>query len=244
MSLRERVLGRVERSVQRRGYPRTAVALIVGFAATLSFILSVVLVEVGLDHMGVRYLVCLGFGYGVFLGLLRFVASRHSVDIDPGLDIPISKGFEDRLPDSVAGEGGDFGGGGASGSWSSDAIDPSATAGSGSAHAMTDVTGAFDLDDGWAFLIPVLMLVSGVLAGGYVVAIAPVLVAEVALDLAVAAGAYRAASRLAPQHWCVGAIRRTWLVAACLGALVGGLGFLLQTLAPNAHTIGAALESL
>jgi hypothetical protein len=189
---------RLEISVERRGYPRTAVALIVALAALVSLILSIVLLASGLSHMGVRYLICLAFGYLVFLVLLRLLASRHSTDLDPGIDLPGSGGSGASSPDSLSGGGGEFGGGGASGTWGPDAVDSTSARGTSSA---ADSVSGLDLDDGWVIALPLVLLAGAMLASGYVIMIAPVLVAEVALDVAIAAGAYRAAARLSPQHW-------------------------------------------
>jgi len=237
---------RLEISVERRGYPRTAVALIVAFAALASLILSILLVELGVTHMGVRYLICLAFGYLVFLALLRLLASRHATDLDPGLDFPGSGGSGGSAPDAFSGGGGGFAGGGASGTWGPAGVDPAASPAPSVSSVADSVSGLdldLDLDEGWVVAVPLVILAGAVLASGYVIVIAPVLVAEVALDVAIAAGAYRAAARLSPQHWAVGAVRRTWLAALGLAVLVGGVGFVLQSLAPDAHTIGAALAS-
>jgi hypothetical protein len=243
MSLRERIVRRLEISVERRGYPRTAVALIVALAALVSLILSIVLVEFGLTDMGVRYLICLVFGYLVFLALLRLLASRHFADLDPGIDLSGSGRSGGSSPDSFSGGGGEFGGGGASSTWGPTAVDPTASSAQGS-DAVADSVSGLDLDEGWVVAIPLVILAGAALASGYVVMIAPVLVAEVALDVAIAAGAYRAAATLDPQHWTFGAVRRTWLAVLGLAILVGGFGFGLQALAPDAHTIGAAIASL
>ena len=234
---------RLEASIQCRGYPRTAVALIVALAALSSLILSIVLLVLGLTHMGIRYLFCVAFGYLVFLALLRLLASRHASDLDPGIDLPDPVGTGGDPPDPFSGGGGEFGGGGASRSWSPHTID-TASGSASSPDPVADSISGLDLDEGWVVALPLLFLAGAVLAGGYVVIIAPVLVAEVALDVAIAAGAYRAAARLSPQHWTVGAVRRTWIAALGLAVLVGGMGFLLQSLAPAAHTIGTALAAL
>lgn len=189
---------RLEISVERRGYPRTAVALIVALAALVSLILSILLVELGLTHMGVRYLICLAFGYLVFLALLRLLASRHATDLDPAIDLPGSGGSGDSSPDSFTGGGGGFGGGGASGTWDPEALDPVASSAS-SASSVADSASGFDLDEGWLVAVPLVILAGGLLASGYVVLMAPVLMAEVALDVAIAADAYRAT---APTGQC------------------------------------------
>lgn len=242
VNLRKRIVSRLEASVRRRGYPRTAVALAIALAAVSSLILSIVLLRWGLTHMGVRYFLCAAFGYGVFLVFLRFLVSRQFHELDPGLDLLSPRDFADRPP-LPSGGGGEFGGAGASGNWS----DGSALTSSSTPTDSDAIGGGIpdvDLDEGWVIAIPLIILGSGVLAVGYIVVIAPVLVAEIVLDLAIAAGAYRGVIRSHRRPWPGGAFRRTRLAALGLVVFVAIGGSALQAAAPAAHTIGAAIMSL
>jgi len=228
--------------------------LVVSLSAALALLLSIALLELGLTHMAWRYLLCLAFGYLSFLVLLRLVAPGLSDDLDPGLDfIPASSGGGGDAPEGFSGEGGDFGGGGASASWG-----PESGAGELPSSPDTDISissvdsdisipsevGGVDLEERPIIIKKIAVLVGVLLAGGYIFTIAPLLVAEVVLDVAIAAGADRAASRLSPQHWVVGAIRHTWLLFVGLAVVVAAIGFALEFLAPGAHTIGAALARM
>jgi hypothetical protein len=238
------VLARVRRSIEKRGYPRTALSLILGACGLFALFLSVVLLRVGVLHMGIRYVVCFGLAYALFLVLVRAWASRDLSELDI-VDFPEMGGAVDGSSPSL-GSGGEFGGGGASGSWE----DPAAPAVSVSessdalSASVADAVPSIDLDDGWVVVLPIALAVSGFVAAGYVIWIAPALLAEVALDVAIAAGAYRGAIRLQPSHWAVGVLGRTWVAALALAAFLGGVGFALQSVAPDTHTIGSALASL
>ena len=214
-------------------------ALIVAASALVGILASLLLLHLGLFHMGIRYLVCFALAYLVFLALLRLWAARGMSDLDPGIDAPDLRGGG---PGPFRGRDGDFGGGGASGSWGSGAEAPDV--GTVSDPATPGVADALDLDEGWAFLLPLAIVLGGLLAAGYVISIAPILLAEVLLDVVVAAGVFRGARNFDPQYWVVGALRRTWVAALALAVLLGGLGWLLQLAAPHAHTIGAVLSEL
>jgi hypothetical protein len=215
LKIRERILARFERTIEKRGYPRTILVFLLGLSGLASLIASIAFLRLGMTHMGVRYFCCVAIGYLTFLGLLRLWASREAglfdlADLNPtgstGSGLGPS-GFE-----SVEGGGGGFSGGGASSSWdsdalTSDAVDMPERLGSSSS---VDVSGGLDLDEGWILALPLALLVGIGFAAGYVVSIAPILFAEVVLDVAIAAGAYRRIAKLDPQHWMIGPLRKTW----------------------------------
>ena len=209
-------------------------------------VLSFLFLSLGVTHMGLRYLVCLALSYLLFLALVRLWASRHSLDEDPGLDLLDLPSPSAGGSDGIGGGGGQFSGGGASGSWDSDVnsagspVIPSSSDGS----SISDAAGSLDLDEGWILALPIVLVVGAVLAAGYIISVAPILLAEVALDVAIAAGAYRRATRVAPQYWALGAFRRTWVVALILAILVGAVGSALAQAAPSAHTVGEALLAI
>ena len=107
---------------------------------------------------------------------------------------------------------------------------------------MGDVS--IDLDDAWWLVVAGLLALGGALAIGYVVYIAPVLLAEVALDAALVTAVYR---RLRPhdaQHWAIGVLRQTWVPAVLLVLFLAGMGAALQQVAPEARSIGGVVAHL
>ena len=101
-----------------------------------------------------------------------------------------------------------------------------------------------DLDDAWWLLVALVLVLAGAVAVVYVIYIAPVLLAEVALDAALVTTVYR---RLRPhdvQHWSVGVIRRTWLPALVIALCLAGAGAALQQVAPEARSIGGVLRHI
>ena len=214
-----------------------------------ALILSIVLLNFGLLHMGIRYLLCFVFAYVLFLLLVRLWASRRDLsDLDPGLEVPLPDSSS-APAEAAAGGGGRFGGGGASGSWAEEQGPAPVSRGGldlGSPSHGPDLPSAEvpDLDEAFVLVVPILILAGAVGAAGYIVAGAPILLAEVVLDVAIAAGAYRRMRRLQPRHWAVGAFRRTWKPALGAAVVIGTLGFWLQVSAPDSHTIGAALSEI
>jgi len=85
------------------------------------------------------------------------------------------------------------------------------------------------------------VLGSGLVAVAYVVWTAPVLLAEVLLDVVLVAGLYRSLRSLEPQSWLRTAVRRTWKSAVVVAVLMAAFGFVVQTLLPQVDSIGDVL---
>ena len=79
------------------------------------------------------------------------------------------------------------------------------------------------------------------MAVAYVVWTAPVLLAEVLLDVVLVAGLYRSLRSLEPQSWLRTAVRRTWKSAVVVAVLMAAFGFVVQTLLPQVDSIGDVL---
>ena len=103
----------------------------------------------------------------------------------------------------------------------------------------------FDLDAEGVFwvIVAVVSIFSGFVAVGYVVYMAPVLLAEVALDAAVVSALYRRLRRDQAGHWLTTVLHRTWVPALVLIVCAAAAGFALQQIAPEAQSIGAVLRS-
>ena len=226
---------------------------IAGFAA------SAALLALGVSSMAVRYPLSVVVAYAIFLCLVRLWTEYHrrhgefgaDIDVIPDLTLDFH-GTPDVQPWS--GGGGEFGGGGAGGTWdaSSAAVESHASA----APPIPDETPTppipeaaarfldVDLDEGWVIIVPIALLAAGVLAAAYVVYAAPVLLAEVLLDVLLVSGLHRRLRKLEPQFWLSTALRRTWVPVAAVAVLVAASGFIMETVVPGADSIGEVVRSV
>ena len=203
------------------GFPRFVILLILVVAGLTAFGFSALALNAGVDDMAVRYFVATMVGYAVFLLLIRvWIALRRSkADIADVPDIS-------HLPsDGEVFGGGRSGGAGATESWG---------------QAAESVTGidAPDADEAWPLVLAAVVLLGGVLAMLYVVYLAPVLLAEVALDAALVTGIYRKLRKKDAGHWLGSAVRHTWLPATIAGVCIAFAGLVLQWAQPTARSIG------
>ncbi|HLL15065.1 MAG TPA: hypothetical protein VK388_08375 [Pyrinomonadaceae bacterium] len=126
---RKRVIERVRRSLVRDGNPRLLVSFLLALTGASGFLISAVLLRLGVTMMAVRYPLAVILAYCVFLLLLRLWLALRRTDssdldhlADAGDVIPHlfdsagSAGGEAAR--ATFGGGGDFGGAGAGGGWS------------------------------------------------------------------------------------------------------------------------------
>lgn len=189
------------------------------------------------DSLALRYLLTLGVGYLVYLGLLRLWARRllgerregecgdwgDAFDL-PGVDLPAGRGGAGPSMPRTGG-GGDFAGAGAQG-------DFSAPAAADGAIVVVPVVAVF--------LIGVaLLLGAGSLLWLYFGSEA---LLAVAVELAFSYAAVRTTRRLAREGWLMAAVRLTWkpLLGALLCAVL--LGAAVDHFVPQAHTLPEALR--
>ena len=222
--------------IARRGgmsVARLAAALALAAAGGLAFLSSAGLLAVGLDSMPVRYGLAGAIGYLLFLGWIRLLVALRRDPPDPnsspleGADVVASR--PDAVGDSPAFAGGRSGGGGGGASWSD------------SSNASTDGTGidiGLDLDEGWPIGLALLVLGGAVIGAAYVVWTAPVLFAEIALDVALVGAIARRLPRDSAPYWMYSALRRTWLPAALVCLSLVALGVAFTWLDPSAKSIG------
>ncbi|HEX2205678.1 MAG TPA: hypothetical protein VHG91_20365 [Longimicrobium sp.] len=184
------------------------------------------------------------------------------------LDVGIGRGGGgSKGPEPRFGGGGGFAGGGAEGGWgpragivSSPVPAPMATpvpvpAPSAPAASLSSATTGggkspgggwgldldFDADDAGpliALVLVVVALVAIVAAAGYVIAAAPVLLAELVVDGVVLVGLYGSVRRIDESDWLRTAVRKTWIPALVLALLLGAVGYGIQWALPQARSIG------
>lgn len=244
---RQRLIADVERRHIAPSFPRGQLALLVAGAGLAGFLTSVMLLRAGLDQMALRYPAAALAAYLAFLGLLRlwiaWQRGQWSPDVDVLTDTRGTSGIENDVARDLT-FGGRSGGAGGGARWDGHAhglvARPAPARSSGGGGGGVDL----DLDEGWWLVLAAVLVLGGALAVVYVIYIAPVLLAEVALDAAVVTTMYK---RLKPhdlQHWSVGVIRQTWIPALILVLCLAGAGFALQQVAPDARSIGGVLAHL
>jgi hypothetical protein len=254
--MRERAIRRIRASIEA-GFPRLQMVLIVAVAGAVAFVSSALALHAGLASMPLRYLLACALGYGAFLLGIRLWLAWQRDRFDPVtdlLDAPLSgAGSGTPMPGgSTGGGGGSFAGGGASGSWAQPAaggpapMDCATPASSASSLGEVGASAAsgIDADELVFVLIALAALLGGVVAVAYVVYLAPILLAEVAMDAALMAAVYRRLRRRERGHWVRGVLRRTWIPALALAGFMAAAGAALQHAAPEARSVGAALRAI
>jgi hypothetical protein len=229
-------------------------ALIVALTAAIGFLASFVLMHAGVDALWLRYPLAVAIAYVAFLFMLWCWLRSRGGELIDGLDL-VDPVLGQGLPGSIGHDiselearpgGGEFGGGGASGSWDGPEAGPEvAEASSAFSSPSVEVPGVGDALDleGLAFVLLALALLGGaVWAACLVVWTAPVLLAEVLLDAALATGLYRRLRGVRGDHWLKTAIRRTIWPFAAVAATFALAGALLQACAPDAKSIGQVIE--
>jgi hypothetical protein len=233
---------RTTRSLQRHAWPRMEMFLIVSVTGLAGFFASVVLLQLGFEQMAQRYPLAVGIAYLVFLFQLWIWIHTRGGDSDPGIDsIDVSRSGHSS-PDPDLGHGGDFGGGGASGSWEASEAGPLDSV--ASSLDSVDVVG-----DGEGCVAGIILLVAIVVAGGLLFAAinlvwgAPVLLAELLVDGALTFGLYRNLRRQERDFWLFTAVRRTALVFAAVALFLLAAGALLERRFPGTHSFGEAMRA-
>ena len=238
----------------RRSWPRLQMSLLVSLTGGAGLLASFLMLHAGLSSMALRYPLALMMAYTVFLLLLWLWLRTRAEDWadlpDPGFDISLPGGR--TLPNWPSGGGGDFGGGGASASFDAPVPTPSLTPSgpTGLLDSTTDgladgLGSAGDVLDADELAIPLLVLALAVglaLSSLYVIYSAPTLFAELLLDGALTATLYRRIRSIERRHWVATAVRRTVWPFALTALLLAAVGWGLQSLTPQAHTLGEAIR--
>lgn len=245
---------RVERDLRQRHWLRLHGVCIGFIVLGVMWVTSYLQMLLGQDSLALRYLMTLGVGYLVYLGMLRLWASalveRSSVQLDIGGELPIpgsgrtvdSPSLE--FPIFQSGGGGNFGGGGATGDFSGAAK---------SSDVLSDVsTSAFEAaagaDEGAVIAIPVMAIFligcALVLGAGSMLMLYfgwEALLA-VAVELAFSYVSARTAVRVVREGWLSAAVRLTWkpLLGALLCAVL--LGATIDHFVPAAHSLPQAIK--
>ncbi|MBX3297520.1 MAG: hypothetical protein KF762_17610 [Acidobacteria bacterium] len=257
----------IETITARLSMPRLQISAILALTALSAFIVSAVLLRLGVTEMALRYPVAVIAGYIVFLLLLRvwiYLNTEETLgtaDLDGSGDLALAAldGLDDIGVGGSAGGtfggGGDFAGAGAGGDWgdakavvpvpvgfSSGGGSSSLSSGSGSGGGLGSFD--FDLDEGLALLLVAVVLIIAFSAIIYVVWIAPILFAELLVDAAVVGSLYKPVKNIERSHWLMTALKKTGIPALVVLTLFAIAGFIMQAAVPEAVTIGEFFESV
>lgn len=213
------------------------------------------------ENIAIRYPLAVVFSYLVFFASIKLwlvyvtpsTDSGRSSNFVDAIDLPVSLSSGNSCGSGVApvhGGGGEFAGGGASGSFDIDAdaatesiasvavSDATSGVGDGIGSAVGGVGDALG-DEGGLAIIVVIALLAIVLAvvlgaSAYVIYQAPAILSEVALQGVLAASLTRRTKAMAQGDWVGSVFKATWKPFACtlLAALMCGM--VLHTYFPEA----------
>jgi hypothetical protein len=261
MATRDALVSEIRDRLTRKDRPRLTILIILSMAGGAAFLTSFACLTVGLDSMAARYALASIAGYLAFVVLIRGWIAVCRGDWDTGGDLPNPFDAVDMVDTGVhagrggaqaakAFAGGHSGGGGGGAAWIPEPVEKVTSTSVRQASSVASESGKgwgipIDLDEGFFFIvIAILAALGGVLCVGYVIYIAPMLLAEVALDAALVSAAYRRLRKEDVGHWTGAVFRRTWVPAAILVVFMSIAGFAAQRYAPEAQSIGGVIRAL
>lgn len=236
---------RVRERLVRESFPRMQMALLVGLTGGFGLLASFTMLRLGMDSMALRYPLALSFAYVFFLFLMWLWLRTNAEDYLEIPDVP------DVLPharssecthDFKSGGDGDFGGGGASGSFDgpATAIDEATSA---PQQSIGDSVGSVVDADEFAIPLAAVALAIGIaLASLYIVYIAPILFAEVLVDGALSYVLFRHLRGQDPQHWLASTFRRTAVPFTATAIFLVAAGAAMAFYAPGAKSVGQVMK--
>jgi hypothetical protein len=223
---RATLVASLRRHLLRHGLARFQMTVIAVATGLAGFATSATLLGLGMTSMARRYAGATAIAYAVFLLLVRLWAEHQCRRLAPGWSPPSLPSGRPRVRPGHRTD--------------TDGLRPTAESRpSDSAVDLGDVGVSVlenvDLDE---LLLPLALLGSGLAAAVYVVAAAPVLLAEVLLDVVLVSGLYLRLRTLEPGWWLDTAVRRTWIPAVVVALVLAATGFVVQTFVPEVDSIG------
>ncbi|MHC1726617.1 MAG: hypothetical protein AB9866_11495 [Syntrophobacteraceae bacterium] len=246
-SRRERMLRRLKKVIINNSYPRIQMIIILTATGAAGFLFSMISLQLGLDRIWLRYLLAICFAYVMFLLLVRIWVAYHRRELNAEFDFPNVSGIGSSSRGStptVTGQGGTFGGGGASGSFEgpaeapalimvSEAAQPAST---GSSASLPDLDA--DLDGSIVVVIVIAAVASALVASTYLIFVAPELLAELLSNGALGTGLYMRLRNVEPQNWLQIVVRKTWFVALVVMVFFVAAGMAMHSYMPEARSFG------
>ncbi|PTX97181.1 hypothetical protein DB345_08375 [Spartobacteria bacterium LR76] len=217
-TMRDRARHALQRYFTRRALPRFTLGLILIFTGTAGFGLSLGLLKLGVTNMAVRYPVAVMGAYGVFLLLIRLWVELEKSQFNPD-DAELQEDFQSAPPSPYVLKNAK------SRTW--DWLD----------FVLPD-EGSFGLFIVLSSIVAIIATICVAIAG------APLLIAEIFVDIFLASVLYRRLRIAAEEHWLGAAVRRTWLHVLITAAALAVMGLTLEICAPGSDTIGQALKRM
>jgi len=241
--------------LQRRHWLRLHMFLIVAATFLAGLLTTKLLMNSGVDLLWLRYAIAVCAAYLTFLVIIRiwiwYVCYGGGYDSSDGIDLFVRS--MDKVEWAELGGGGEFGGGGASGTWATpDGVPvemeistaPSKLAGSGGG---SDKSGCLSFDiggDEGCFVVILLAVLVGVLliAGGYLIYAAPAIMGEAVFEALLAAALVRRTKKFAAAGWGGSIFQATiWIFLAVLAISIT-LGWYAQKSCPEARRVRDAIN--
>jgi hypothetical protein len=253
---RRKVLTRAEviSWLQRRHWLRLHMFLIVTATFLAGLVTTKLLMISGVDLLWLRYALAVCAAYLTFLVIIRlwiwYVCYGVSYDGSDGIDLFVRQ--MDKVEWVELGGGGQFGGGGASGTWATPdgvpvEMEISTAPTKLAAGGGSDKSGCLSFDiggDEGCFVVILLAVLVGVLliAGGYLVYAAPAILGEAVFEALLAAALVRRTKKLAAAGWAGSIFQSTvWIFLAVLAFSIT-LGWYAQKSCPEARRIRDAIN--
>jgi hypothetical protein len=251
-------------ALQSQHATRLHMFLIVAACVSVALLITRFLLAIGVEAMWARYAVALLFAYGsfffgVYCWLLLSPYGQHLRNRDSHGDAqfdlsgdPVYTGSSSGSSPTFQGDGGGYGGGGASGDWSPTVdLDPIAQSASVDMPDVGDTLGDLPVDvggdEGGCLIVIVgilLAILLAVLFGAsiYVIYQAPAILAEVVFEVLLGSPLARGARALDSAHWPSVLLRKTWLPFAMMFAAAMAFAIFVQWSFPQVTTAGEAVK--
>jgi hypothetical protein len=235
---RHKQIQKIRSDLERDSFPRLQMFLLVTLTGASGFVASYTFLHVGLVEMWLRYLASIGVAYLMFLVFLWLWLRTRAEDYSdiPDVSNAIPPG-SDSTGGYYSGKGGDFGGGGASGSFDGPTEDVSPMGDAGG--SVGDALGTVAEAEEFAIPLALLILIAAMFFSSlFMVYSAPTLFAELLVDGVLSASLYRRLRGIETRHWLETAIGRTAWPFILTAAIVSASGWGMTLYAPGAHSIG------
>lgn len=220
---------------------------------------SFVLLRLGVESMAIRYPMASFVAYLGFLGLIWAWLRTNAEDyIEPAADQMTYLGGAEPSNSGLAAHGGglspeidtpfsggtgEFAGAGASGAWDSAPMTEAVEIDTGPAESLGETLGSVtDADELTIPLVVIFVLLGLAFASFYVIYVAPLLLAEVLVDGAIAYAFFRHIRGLDPHHWLSSAIRRSVVPFMLTALFLAAMGMLMTHYAPEARSVGDVMR--
>jgi hypothetical protein len=248
---------RIDAWLRKRFALRIHMTLILAATFAVGLLMARLLADVHIARMWVRYMLAVVAAYAAFLVFIRIWLyylgicarrdrSRNILDVGDLTDAFCNLGttpielfsFSNESANSVGGNwssgASSFGGGGAGGSWGEP--EPSV--------AVPNVSGGldFDFDEGWIFILLIVVVLSILTAGIYMVWAAPAIFGETAFHAALAAALIKKTKEMHEPGWVGSVMKSTALPFAFVLAATIALGVVAQKHCPSAMRLRDAFS--